>query len=412
MRRSHILLVGVFLVLVSAFTVFAGEPDSRNASDPVSPPIPGDSSDLEKQRIGAGPEISLHRTELDFGAVISGAHTGAQQFMVSNSGGGSLSWSGSASEPWIQLAPSTGTGDYTVPVEVGVDPSGLSAGSYAGTITISDPNATNSPLVVTVTLGVRESDTPPFGQFSTPMDQSYTNNVVSVTGWALDDVQVMSVKIYREENAALVYVGDAAFVKGARPDVQSVYPEYPNNDRAGWGYALNTHLLPDGGSAVLELHAIATDSTGRQVTLGTKTIINDNANAVKPFGSIDTPGQGEVASGRVYTISGWALTPEPNVIPTDGSTISVYVDGVNLGHPVYGVYREDIAALYVGYNNLSGAGIAYSLDTRTYANGVHTVQFVASDNVGNIDGIGSRYFTILNPPIAPVYGASLPLIMR
>lgn len=78
MRSTHVLLVGVLLVLVSAFTVLAVWPESRNASGLACPTIPGGGSDLENQKIGAGPEISIYRTELNFGAVVSGTHTSPQ----------------------------------------------------------------------------------------------------------------------------------------------------------------------------------------------------------------------------------------------------------------------------------------------------------------------------------------------
>jgi hypothetical protein len=54
-----------------------------------------------------------------------------------------------------------------------------------------------------------------------------------VSGWALDDMEVVSVKIYRLEGDGKVYIGDAVFVEGARPDVEQAYPGYPNNNRAG-----------------------------------------------------------------------------------------------------------------------------------------------------------------------------------
>jgi hypothetical protein len=141
---------------------------------------------------------------------------------------------------------------------------------------------------------------------------------------------------------------------------------------------------------------------GHQVELGGKTIHVDNANAVKPFGAIDTPTQGGTASGSSYRNYGWVLTPLPNTIPTDGSTIEVWVDGVSLGNVVYNRYREDIAALFPGYNNSDGAVGYFDLDTTQLTNGVHTIYWTASDDAGNSDGIGSRYFTVQNgsPPAA------------
>jgi hypothetical protein len=116
----------------------------------------------------------------------------------------------------------------------------------------------------------------------------------------------------------------------------------------------------------------------------------------KPFGAIDMPTQGGAVSGSNFRNQGWVLTPIPNNIPTDGSTINVYVDGIYLGHPVYNIYRSDIATLFPGYANSNGAHAYFYIDTTAFTNGVHTIYWTATDNAGNTDGIGSRYFTIQN----------------
>lgn len=156
----------------------------------------------------------------------------------------------------------------------------------------------------------------PFGSFDSPLDGSAAAGSIPVTGWALDDKGIAGVKIYRQEGENLVYIGDAVFVAGARPDVAAAYPGYPDNTKAGWGYIMLTHFLPNGGNGVFTFHAIATDIEGIDVTLGTKTVTIDNANSAKPFGTIDTPSQGGVASGKKYINWGWALTPRPNHIPS------------------------------------------------------------------------------------------------
>jgi hypothetical protein len=237
---------------------------------------------------------------------------------------------------------------------------------------------------------------PPFGSFDTPIHGSTVYSSIPVTGWALDDSGIDNVKIYREQWNTLVYIGDGVFVKGARPDVAAKYPDYPNNTKAGWGYMMLTNFLPNSGNGTFVIHAVATDVVGKTTTLGNKTILCDNANAVKPFGAIDIPSQGGAASGSNFINWGWVLTPPPNHIPTDGSTINVYVDGVNLGHPNYNIYRSDIAALFPGYANNNGAAGNFALDTTVYENGVHTIQWTARDSNGNTDGIGSRYFSIRN----------------
>lgn len=347
------------------------------------------------------PGISLSRSNLAFAASEFGASGGPQTFMVSNSGGGTLNWTASTDQSWLACTPSSGTGSGMVTVSV--DAAGLAAGTYMGAVSVSDASAPNSPQAVSVTLTVygAASSTPPFGSFSTPIDGSTVQGSIPVTGWALDDIGVDNVKIYLADGGMLDYIGDAVFIAGARPDVEILYPGYPNNSSAGWGYMMLTHFLPDGGNGTYTFHAVAEDVEGNIVTLGTKTVTCDNANAVKPFGAIDTPEQGGEASGASYRNQGWVLTPQPNSIPTDGSTIDVYVDGVNLGNPAYNYYREDIAALFPGYANSSGAYAFFDLDTTAYANGVHTIYWMATDDAGNTDGIGSRFFTIMNTGDAP-----------
>jgi parallel beta-helix repeat protein len=256
-------------------------------------------------------------------------------------------------------------------------------------------------LCLTSTGNVSFSQTPggvPFGEFAIPLDGSTVRSSIPVTGWALDNKGVDSVKIYREseDGNTLVYIGDGVFVEGARPDVEEAYPGYPNNSAAGWGYMMLTNFLPNGGNGTFILHAIATDTDGNSVTLGIKQIICDNANAVKPFGAIDTPAQGGTASGTNYRNQGWVLTPLPNKVPEDGSTISVIIDDKKVGNVTYNIYRSDIASFFPGYANSNGAMAYFDFDTTAYANGVHTIQWVVTDNAGNTDGIGSRYFSIKN----------------
>ncbi len=356
----------------------------------------GDYSDNDFS-ISAPPKIMLSRQVLNFGAV-AGSTTQAQTVIISNTGGGTLNWTASADQTWILVSPAVGTGAGGIQVEV--NPGGLASGTYTGKISIIDPAASNSPLGITVTMIIWETGAVPFGDFATPVDGTTASGSLPITGWALDDLEVKSVKIYRDpvtgEGNERVYIGDAVFVEGARPDIEQAYPAYPWNYRAGWGYMMLTYMLPNQGNGTFTLYADAEDKEGNIVTLGAKTITCDNAQAVKPFGAIDTPVQGGTAAGKSYPNFGWMLTPMPNMISADGSTIAVWLDGVMVGRPVYNIYREDVATLFPGYANSSGAVGYYYLDTTKYGNGVHTISWTVTDNAGNEDGIGSRYFSIQN----------------
>ncbi|MGE5341266.1 MAG: exo-alpha-sialidase [Candidatus Omnitrophota bacterium] len=345
--------------------------------------------------VEATASLRVNPTQLTFGAIPNVSTSSPQEIDIIKEGTGALNWSVAEDAAWLSCAPVTGTdsGVFTVTVH----PEGLSPGTYNAVITVSAPNAAGSPVEIPVTFHVYNPGQTPsaFGSFDSPLPQAMVSGSVAFTGWALDSVGIKDVKIYREEGSSLVYIGDAVFVNGARPDVEQAYPGYPQNNRAGWGYLMLTHFLP-GGNGTFTFHAIATNLQGTPVTLGTRTITVDNAHAALPFGTIETPVQGGTASGKNFMVWGWALTPLPHSIPNDGSTIRVLVDGIDIGHPVYNLYRSDIAALFPSYINSSGAVGYFILDTTAYANGLHTIQWTVTDDAGNTDGIGSRYFTIKN----------------
>jgi len=352
------------------------------------------------------PFIQSSRNSLYFGADLLGNTTQSQDILISTAGGRTLNWGAASDSGWLRCSPVSGTGSSVLTVSV--DATGMSAGTYNGTLSISDPNASNSPQTVDVTLKVYAAGSlsPPFGYVETPSEGANVYGSVPVTGWALDDIEVTKVEIKRAPHAeddpvvigpdGLVYIGEAVFVEGARPDVEAAYPGYPLNYRAGWGYMMLTNFLPNQGNGTFVIYAIAYDKEGNRVTLGTKAITCGNANSVEPFGTIDTPTQGGTASGVDFVNFGWALTPQPKYIPYDGSTILVWVDGVPLGNPVYDNYRSDIATLFSGYANSDGAVGYYYLDTTAYENGVHTIVWSAEDNEGVATGLGSRYFTVQN----------------
>jgi hypothetical protein len=241
--------------------------------------------------------------------------------------------------------------------------------------------------------------TPPFGVVDTPADDATVAGEVGFTGWAIGAGGVRDVRVYRDavgaEPAGLVYVGMADFVRGARPDVQAAYPGYADNDRAGWGFMVLTNMLPNQGNGRFVFSAVATNHVGQSTIIGTRRITAANTASQLPFGTIDTPGQGAEVSGTVVNF-GWVLTPSPLGIPTDGSTISVYIDGVMVGHPVYNQFRSDIAALFPGYANSNGAVGYFMIDTTRLADGLHSIVWGVRDSAGQVNGIGSRNFRVRN----------------
>lgn len=270
-------------------------------------------------------------------------------------------------------------------------PTGVSI-DRLGRIFVSDANNSR----------IRALSPAPFGVMDTPADHATgVSGAVSVTGWALAAAGVSSVGLYRDpvqgEPAGangLVYLGPTSLVPGARPDIAGAYPGYPNGN-AGWGAQVLTNELP-GGNGTFKIHAIATDNNGLTTDIGAHTITVDNTHSALPFGTVDTPANGATASGASYVNFGWALTPQPNMIPVDGSTITVFIDNKVAGHPTYNQARADIQTIFPGYKNTNGAVGFFMIDTTKLTNGLHTISWVVSDNAGNAQGIGSRYFNVQN----------------
>jgi hypothetical protein len=308
-------------------------------------------------------------------------------------------WSASASESWIHLSQTAGSG------------------SAALTLTL-DPNHGGSPREGTVLLGghailVRQAGfayQPPFGVMDTPADGAAVQGSIAVTGWALDDLAVQRVEIWRDlqpgeptvpfvSNSSdprdgKVFIANGTFVEGARPDVAAIYRSAPFSTRAGWGYLLLTWGLWNQGNGTYRLHAYAVDEEGNLVSIGSKTIVVNNNAADKPFGSIDTPGIGGDASGPNF---GWALTPKVNGAATcrvPASGVQVSIDSGPLQPVVYGSARSDVAASFPGFSNSDAAGGHFLFDWSTLTNGTHTIGWLVTDDCGRAEGIGSRFFTV------------------
>jgi hypothetical protein len=252
----------------------------------------------------------------------------------------------------------------------------------------------------------------PFGSFDTPLNNATgLQGAIGLTGWALDDVGVSKVELWRSRvngdpppaANGLIFIGDATIVSGARPDVEGIYSTLPRAYHTAWGYMLLTNLLPNantgvpaGGVGTFTLYAFIYDVEGKVTQLPTRTFTTDNATgATKPFGTIDTPTQGQTVSGTMNNF-GWVLTPQPGTVPTNGSTIQVFIDGVLRGTVQYNLPRSDITGYFPGYTNSNGPVGFFSFDTTTLSNGVHTIHWIATDNLGRAEGIGSRYFIVLN----------------
>jgi isoamylase len=126
--------------------------------------------------IGVDPALSLDITSISAGSLSTGS-TVQETFSVSNSGDGSLDWQAADDQSWISLTPTSGSvSSVAQSVDVTINTTGLSAGSYSGTITVtsSTPGVQGSPKTISVTLTVTDQQLgynhPASGSFA-PVDE-------------------------------------------------------------------------------------------------------------------------------------------------------------------------------------------------------------------------------------------------
>jgi hypothetical protein len=101
------------------------------------------------------PRIWVNESNISFIATQGGASPSSQTIQVKNSGIGTLNYSISCDIDFASVSPPSGSSTGNV-IEhtVSVDIRGTSEGNYNGEITISDPNAGNSPHTVSMTIGI------------------------------------------------------------------------------------------------------------------------------------------------------------------------------------------------------------------------------------------------------------------
>ncbi len=426
--------------------------------------------------------------------------TGAQVIAVSFSNPNNGPWTATATASnatasWVTIANGSGTGAGLFSIGINTTALRTAIGNTAtvatATVTVTATNVTSASATQTipirVTLGTPAEDAVPIGQVDTPAQgQGTIQGSIGITGWVVDDRGVAAVKIYRDclpfealqspspcadvidngrgTTSSVVFMGDANFVSGARPDIESLFPALPATNSAGWGFLVLTPMLPNavaglpnGGEGTFVIRVFAEDTSGKRTMLGrsfvpsnpggndptTISLVNVSQAVTKPFGAIDTPAQGATVSGTVNNF-GWALTPDANLV-VDGPSVDISIsqNGAStvflnsaptytanpLGQITFNLCRgtvgnpvpsslfcnDDVSNIFGGdepraplttrtsnptrYRNLdAGRGPIglFTFNSASYTNGVYQLQWAVYDTVGRVEGIGSRFITILN----------------
>ena len=128
------------------------------------------------------PRILLSTDSLTFTATAGGNPPTSQSFQISNSGGGTLSWTITDDAGWLTCSPTSGTDSASITVSA--NQRGLSAGTYRGVIAVSSANAINSPQNLSVDLTVAGAASPLSASLRASPNSGPTPLAVSFTGSA------------------------------------------------------------------------------------------------------------------------------------------------------------------------------------------------------------------------------------
>ena len=107
------------------------------------------------------PTIGVSPSSFTFTATAGAANPSSQTLDVTNIGAGTLDVHVTDDASWLTVTPDSGTAPATF--SVAADISGLTANTYTGTIVVTGAGATNTPVVIPVTLTVDAPPTPTIG---------------------------------------------------------------------------------------------------------------------------------------------------------------------------------------------------------------------------------------------------------
>ena len=232
-----------------------------------------------------------------------------------------------------------------------------------------------------------------------PSDGAQVSGSIAVGGWALDDLEVSRVQIFRDpvdgEPPVQMFIGTAVFIAGARPDVARAYPGYPLKDRAGGAPDPDEHVA-ESGKRAFRIYAYADDARGICALLGAQDDRRQQCGRDAAVRRDRYAGAGRDDCRERLSELGLGADAAAEDHPDRRVDDSGVVDGVPMGNPTYNLFRSDVAGLFPGLAN-SGGPVGYRvLDTTALAEGQHTIAWMVTDSGGAAKGIGSRYFSVAN----------------
>ena len=116
----------------------------------------------------------------------------------------------------------------------------------------------------------------PLMNIDEPTADLKTSGNINVRGWAISQSGIKEVKVYVDDK----FVANAAIGK-SRPDVKNVYPGYPDADKSGYEYTINTSGLGEGRKTI-KVQVIGKDGSVQEKTTNITISISKGLIVVDP----------------------------------------------------------------------------------------------------------------------------------
>lgn len=265
----------------------------------------------------------------------------------------------------------------------------------------------------------------PFGSFGGKVGGGNSGaGILPLHGWALDDDGVERVEVLVDG----VVDGRANYGR-SRPGVAEKFPGYPDSNRAGWVYHLDTTHYLNG------LHTITPrilSKTGEVVNLRSQRFQFGNlTHALDPFGNIEFPKHQAELRGRCdladparrwSIVSGYALDTGVQVQDTGVGYVELLLDGAifansnrdcfrltdfNLPVNCYGLRRQDLVPSFPHLKDAPHSGFRFAMDVGFliaglgYSEGTHRLTIRAGDTYEQISTVDEVFVTFACDDLDP-----------
>jgi len=259
---------------------------------------------------GQAPMIELEPITLEFLATQIGILPQSHTFNITNSGDGTLIWEISDDAVWLDISPDSGESNNET-ITASINTTDLSVGQYTATITVSSPNASNSPQTIDVVYNIIDegcinignlvicADSMTFdGSVYTASGNVRINDLLFIDNDLTIDLENLklnatdaSIEIrnipYVPGNTVILWEGDIDFTVEEDILKDLVNPEFSKIELAGLKIELsNITLILDGENQGVSLEGNLTFPTLIGLTVSITNITVTSANGVQFAGSI------------------------------------------------------------------------------------------------------------------------------